>query len=138
MKTTIEIGEYMLTIEENNGVISVTAEMDGDVVEEFTLSSSEQGGEKSAQGQKEVQNFGQFEEEDDFEDDEDEDEDEDEYAQEEDEEGEEDEYAQEEDEDDEEDMKSAQNKMSNNKMAQMKKEPTLESFGRFIKKRKLN
>jgi len=132
MKTTIEIGEYMLTIEENNGVISVTAEMDGDVVEEFTLSSSKQGVRKSAQGQKEVQNFGQFEEEDDFEDDEDEDEDE--YAQE-DEDDEEDEYAQE-DEDDEEDMKSAQNKMSNNKMAQMKKEPTLESFGRFIKKRR--
>jgi len=123
MKTTIEIGEYMLTIEENNGVISVTAEMDGDVVEEFTLSSSEQGGEKSAQGQKEVQNFGQFEEEDDFEDDEDD------FAQEDDEDEDED-YTQDDEEDDEEEDEMPM------KGAQMKKEPTLESFGRFIKKRR--
>ena len=41
MKTTIELNGYQIEIEENEGTISVKAEKDGDVVEEFVLSSDE-------------------------------------------------------------------------------------------------
>ena len=41
MKTTIELNGYQIEIEENEGTISVKAEKDGDVVEEFVLSGDE-------------------------------------------------------------------------------------------------
>ena len=49
MRTKVEIGDFEITIEENEeGVITVSAEKDGETVEEFTLSAeeSEEGAEE--------------------------------------------------------------------------------------------
>lgn len=75
MKTTVEINDYLITIEEVEGNITVSATKDEEVVEEFTIEIEEGQDEKSD----DVQGFGQFgqEEEEEFgqeEDEEDEDE----------------------------------------------------------------
>lgn len=106
MKTTIEIGGYVLSIEEQAGSLMVSAEKDGDVVEEFTLPLGEGVESDEDESDEDVKSFGDFEEEDDFENEVDEEDDEDDDE--------------EDDDDDEED---------NNKMS-------LESFGKFITKRK--
>ena len=84
MKTKVEIEGYEIEISFEEGVISVTAQKDDEVVEEFSINVEEEG-----QGEGEdVQNFGDYDEEEDFsgedledelegQDDEDEDEDED-------------------------------------------------------------
>ena len=91
MKTSVEINGYVISIEELEGVISVNATKDEEVIEEFTI-EIEEGEEGEESDNDEVQGFGQFgQEEEDFgqeesqEDDEDEDEDEDESQEEEDE-----------------------------------------------------
>jgi hypothetical protein len=61
MKTKIEINGFEITIEEKDGMISVTAEQDGDIVEEFTLDATEMSKDNE-------ESFG--EEEEDFEDEE--------------------------------------------------------------------
>lgn len=83
MKTKVEINGYEIEIEERDGLISVTATFEDEVVEEFQIEMEEgQGGEE---GQEDVQGFDEFgqDEEEDFgqddeegQDDEDEDEDE--------------------------------------------------------------
>lgn len=76
MKTTVEINDYLITIEEVDGNITVAAVKDEEVVEEFTIEVEEGQGEE---GQDDVQGFGEFgqDEEEDFgQDDEDEDEEE--------------------------------------------------------------
>ena len=90
MKTKVEIEGYEIEISFEGGLISVTAQKDEEVVEEFSINVEEGQDEgEGAQEGEEIQNFGDYEEEGDFsggdledelegEDDEDEDEDEDE------------------------------------------------------------
>lgn len=82
MKTTVEINGYFIDVEEKDGVISVTATFEDEVIEEFSIEVEEGQGEgQEEQDEEEVQGFdefGQDEEEEDFEDDEEEDEKEDE------------------------------------------------------------
>jgi len=82
MKTTVEINDYIITIEEIDGNISVSATKDEEVVEEFTIEVEE--GQESEEGQEDVQgfeDFGRDEEEDNFGDDEEEEEEEKEMGQ---------------------------------------------------------
>ena len=64
MKTTVEINDYLITIEEVEGNITVSATKDEEVVEEFSIEIEEGQDEES----NDVQGFGQFgqEEEDEF------------------------------------------------------------------------
>lgn len=66
MKTKVEISGYEISIEEVDGVVSVKAEKEGDVVEEFSLNLEEESEEKSEEAGeegKEVKSFDEFEEE---------------------------------------------------------------------------
>jgi hypothetical protein len=73
MKTKVEVLGYEIEIEEVDGVVTVKAELDGEVVEEFTLESEDaQGqGQDELEGDEDtVKGFSDFEgqdEEDDFE-----------------------------------------------------------------------
>jgi hypothetical protein len=128
MKTTIEVNGHEIIIEENDGVISVSALKDGEVIEEFEISSDESelmGGERfEDEDEEEVQDFEDFEGQDEDEEDEDEDdsmpksmkEDEEDFE--------------EEDEDDDDKM----NDMG--EMSEDEGERKLESFNSFLKKRK--
>jgi len=85
MKTKVEINGYEIAIEEKDGLISVTATFEDEVVEEFQIEAEEgQGSEEGEEGQDEIQGFGEFgqEEEEDFGQEESEEEDEDEFGQE--------------------------------------------------------
>ena len=61
MKTSVEINGYLITIEEIDGVISVNAAKDDEIIEEFTITVEES--EEGEEGD-DVRPFG--EEEDDF------------------------------------------------------------------------
>jgi hypothetical protein len=107
MKTTIEVKGFEIKIEELEGKITVTAEKDGEVMEEFELEAGEEvageeGEEMMPFGEEEGEDFGQAQEE----------EEEEEFGQ-----------AQEED---EEEFGQAQEE---------EEEGKLESFNSFIKKR---
>ena len=65
MKTTIEINDYQVIIEELEGVLTVKAQKDEETVEEFEIDTTEEG---EGEG---VQAFGEGEDDEDFEDDED-------------------------------------------------------------------
>lgn len=65
MKTKVEINGYEIVIEERDGLISVTATLDEEVVEEFQIEVEEGQGEE---GQDDVQGFGEFGQEDEEED----------------------------------------------------------------------
>ena len=71
MKTTVEINGYFIDVEEKDGVISVTATFEDEVIEEFSIEVEEGQGEgQDEQDEEEVQGFdefGQDEEEEDFE-----------------------------------------------------------------------
>jgi hypothetical protein len=80
MKTKVEVLGYEIEIEEVDGVVTVKAELDGEVVEEFTLESEEGQmeddedikGFKDFDGQDEEEDFdgqmqGQMEDDEDFE-----------------------------------------------------------------------
>ena len=115
MVTKVEVNGYEIVIEEKEGVISVSALKDDEVVEEFELETEEGQGfddeDLDSEEGDEVQDFDSFgqDEEEDFDSEEDEDEDED-FGQDD-----------EEDEDEDEDEKG---------------ESQLESFQSFINKRK--
>ena len=68
MKTKVEINGYEITIEEKDGLISVTATFEEEVVEEFQIEMEE--GQNNEEGQEDVQGFDEFgqdeEEEEDF------------------------------------------------------------------------
>lgn len=69
MKTSVEISGYTISIEENEGVISVNAIKEDEVVEEFTIQieEGEEGDFESEEGEG-VKPFGEFgDEEEDFE-----------------------------------------------------------------------
>lgn len=91
MKTTVEVNGYEIVIEEKDGLVTVSAMKEDEVVEEFELET--EAGEEAGQDEEDVQDFDSFgqDEEEDFEDedefegeDEDEDEDEEEFESEED------------------------------------------------------
>ena len=63
MKTTIEMHGYEITIEETEGMISVSATKDGETVEEFELEAGDEGSES---GDEDVIPFGEDGEEEDF------------------------------------------------------------------------
>jgi hypothetical protein len=92
MKTSVEINGYVISIEENEGVISVNAVKDDEVVEEFTIETEEAQGEESGEG---IKGFEDYEEEDEFGQSEEEDEDENEFGQSDEDEDEEDEEGEE-------------------------------------------
>jgi hypothetical protein len=108
MKTTVEVNGYEIVIEEKDGLVTVSAMKEDEVVEEFELET--EAGEEAGQDDEDVQDFDSFgqDEEEDFED-------EDEF------EGDE-----EEDEEDEEEFESEEDD----------NESKLESFQSFINKRK--
>lgn len=62
MKTKVEINGYEITVEENEGLITVKAEKEGEIVEEFSLESSE--GEEGSEGDEaqgeDIKSFGDF------------------------------------------------------------------------------
>ena len=68
MKTIVEINGYLITVEEVDGVISVNASKDDEVVEEFTINVDES--EEGEEGE-DVRPFSDYEEEEDFNDDDD-------------------------------------------------------------------
>lgn len=122
MKTKVEINEYVIEIEEVEGRISVKAEKDGEVIEEFSLQADEsaelEADEEEIEGS-EIKGFGDFEEEEDFDSDEEEIQDEEESQDDEEIQDEEESQDDEEIQDEEENVPGA-----------------LESFQSFINKRK--
>jgi hypothetical protein len=91
MKTKVEINGYEIEIEERDGLISVTATFEDEVVEEFQIETEE--GQGDEEGQDDVQGFDEFgqDEEEDF--------------------GQEDEEGQEDDEDEEEGQNEMEGKL---------------------------
>ena len=89
MKTKVEINGYEIEIEERDGLISVTATFEDEVVEEFQIETEE--GQEGEEGQEDVQGFDEFgqDEEEDFGQDDEEGQEDDEEGQEDDEEGQE-------------------------------------------------
>ncbi len=77
MKTTVEINDYIITIEEIGGNISVSATKDEEVVEEFTIEIEEGQNEEENDDVQGFEDFGREEEEDNFGDDSEEEEEED-------------------------------------------------------------
>ena len=67
MKTKVEIEGYEIEIELDNGVISVKAEKDDEVVEEFTINIEESQDGEESQDSEDVQGFDEFAQEEDFE-----------------------------------------------------------------------
>ena len=68
MKTTIEVNGFEIKIDELEGKITVTAEKDGEVMEEFELEAGEEvageeGEEMMPFGEEEGEDFGQAQEE---------------------------------------------------------------------------
>ena len=71
MKTTIEVNGFEIKIEELEGKITVVAEKDGEVMEEFELESGEEvageeGEEMMPFGEEGEEDFGQAQEEEEF------------------------------------------------------------------------
>ena len=73
MKTSVEISGYLITIEEIDGVISVNAAKDDEIIEEFTITVEEGDEDFAGEEGGDVKPFGDYEEEDDFGSDEDDD-----------------------------------------------------------------
>jgi hypothetical protein len=65
MKTKVEIEGFEIEIEFENGVISVKAEKDDEVIEEFTIETEE--GQFDEEEGDDIKGFDDFDEEDDFE-----------------------------------------------------------------------
>jgi hypothetical protein len=60
MITKVEINGYEITIEENEGLITVRAEKDEEIIEEFSIETEEaQEGEESEEGEG-IKSFGDF------------------------------------------------------------------------------
>lgn len=63
MKTTIEINGHEIVIEENDGLITVSALKEGEVIEEFELTSEPKGEMEEGQEEDTMKDFEDFEEE---------------------------------------------------------------------------
>lgn len=123
MKTTIEINGYEIVIEEIDGLISVSAVKDDEVIEEFEIQSGAQSQSEDSEevdtefdGGEEVQDFEEFgseESEEDSENDEDS-----------------------EDSEEDEDEKDEENEEESDEVDESDEERKLESFQSFLKKRK--
>ena len=143
MELKLMFGDYEITITEQEwGDLLISAQRDGEVVEEFTLSKEGDSGTKSDSGS-EMKGFDEFEDEDEADEEGDDDWDEDGEEWEGDEDSEDSEDDDEDDEDDDEDDEEGdddEDKMptskSGSKMVQAPKmgEPKLESFSNFISK----
>jgi hypothetical protein len=72
MKTTIEVNGYEIVIEETDGMVSVSAMKDDEIVEEFQLESDSESfeGDDDMDMDSEVKDFDDFEGDDDSEEDE--------------------------------------------------------------------
>ncbi len=66
MKTKVEINGYEIEIEFIDGIINVVASKDGEAVEEFSIETEAQEGAEGEESE-EIQGFGEFDEEEDFE-----------------------------------------------------------------------
>jgi len=111
MKTTIEINGHEIVIEENDGLITVSAMKDGEVMEEFEIGSEEKEEETAVTGEESLQDFEDFEEEED---------------------AEKEEMGEKEEEDFEEEQEEKEEEEENEE----ENEGKLESFQSFLKKRK--
>jgi hypothetical protein len=78
MKTKVEINGYEIEIEEMDGRISVKAEFDGEVIEEFSIDTEEgQDDSEGSEDEEDIKSFDDFgDEEEDFDDEEGQDDDE--------------------------------------------------------------
>jgi hypothetical protein len=70
MKTKVEINGYEIEIEEKDGLVSVVAKKDDEVIEEFTLEGEGGVNDSEEVENDEVKGFDEFEEEEDLENDE--------------------------------------------------------------------
>ena len=69
MKTKVEVLGYEIEIEEVDGVVTVKAELDGEVVEEFSLEAAEEGqGQMQGQDEEDIKGFKDFDGQDEEED----------------------------------------------------------------------
>lgn len=136
MELKLMFGDYEITITEQGDELSISAQRDGEVEEEFTLSKEGDSGTKSDSGS-EMKGFDEFEDEDESGEEGDDDWDEEGEEWEGDEDSEDDDDDEDEDEEDEEgddDEDEMPTSKSGSKMVQAPKmgEPKLESFSNFI------
>jgi hypothetical protein len=129
MKTTIEVNGYEIVIEETEGIVSVKAMQDDEVVEEFQLESE---GSEDFDSDDDMKDFDDFEgeEEEDFDDDMESDDDDMESDDMESDDDMEDDMESDDDDDMEDDMEDDTEEMEDSEG------PKLESFQSFLKKRK--
>ena len=66
MKTSVEINGYVISIEENDGIISVNAVKDEEVIEEFSIETEESQSQDDEEFGDDVQGFGEYAQEEDF------------------------------------------------------------------------
>ena len=115
MKTTIEVKGFEIVIDETDDNLTITATKDGEVVEEFELSISETGSDFE---EEEVQDFDEFENDDEMESEDGEDE------------------MQSEDDEDEMQSEDGEDEMQSEDEEEGEDEVKLESFQSFINKRR--
>ena len=139
MELKLMFGDYEITITEQGDELSISAQRDGEVEEEFTLSKEGDSGTKSDSGS-EMKGFDEFEDEAGEEGDDDWDEDGEEWEGDEDSEDSEDDDEDDDEDDEDEEGDDDEDEMptskSGSKMVQAPKmgEPKLESFSNFISK----
>lgn len=138
MELKLMFGDYEITITEQGDELSISAQRDGEVEEEFTLSKEGESGTKSDSGS-EMKGFDDFEDEDEAgeEGDDDWDEGDDDWDEDDEEwDGDEDSEDDDEDEEGDDDEDEMPTSKSKSKMVQAPKmgEPKLESFSNFINK----
>ena len=114
MKTKVEVEGYEIEINLEGGMISVTAQKGNEVIEEFSISIEEAQDSEEGQDGEEIQNFGDYDEEEDFSGDDDDDDEED---------------------DDDDNDDEAQMGMKAG-MQNQKEAPALESFQSFVSRKK--
>lgn len=123
MKTTIEVNGYEIVIQEADGMISVSAMKDGEMMEEFELESGAQSQGEEMEDVEDIE-MGDEDEMKDF----------DEFGQ--DEEEEDDFEGQSQDEDEDEDEEEGEEEEEEDEFEEEESEGKLESFQSFLKKRK--
>lgn len=119
MKTTIEVNGYEIVIEDMDGTLSVSATKDGEVMEEFSISSETES--EDMNDSEDVQGFDEFSDE----------------SEEEDFDGEEEDFdGGEESEEEEEEEESEEDESEESEEEETEEETKLESFNSFFKKKR--